>query len=261
MQRGATPLYIAAQNGHLGVVKCLVEFRAATSKARWDGATPLVVAAHNGHVGVVRFLSEFEETTKCRCDAPLTEAGPTCRRFQQLWCTVVEKLRCPPFLRRLTRYFRAARDCRCCPWRDRHMKRSSVQHFPEDRSSVAEPLLWRRPEPLQLPCADSVAVTVTVDVAAGIRNCTLALPRCSLSLPPSPGQASQSERLLVPVLPLLPRGLQPDVGLCRAGTATAQKAVDASSGVDFDSAEVAVAFGTEISPVNWRRARWTTTMS
>ena len=43
--QGATPLFIAAENGHLDVVRHLVDVGADKDKARDDGATPLFIAA------------------------------------------------------------------------------------------------------------------------------------------------------------------------------------------------------------------------
>jgi ankyrin repeat protein len=54
---GGTPLYIAAQNGRVAVVRCLVlELSADVSQAINDGTTPLFIAAQNG--AVVRCLSK-----------------------------------------------------------------------------------------------------------------------------------------------------------------------------------------------------------
>jgi len=55
---GATPLYIAAQNGHTEVVKLLLAIPDIdVNKGRIDvGATPLFTAAQNGHTEVVKFL-------------------------------------------------------------------------------------------------------------------------------------------------------------------------------------------------------------
>ena len=44
MDNGATPLYMAAQNGHEAVVRALIEFGADVNKARDNGRTPLSVS-------------------------------------------------------------------------------------------------------------------------------------------------------------------------------------------------------------------------
>lgn len=55
---GATPLYIAAREGHLAVVKLLLEKGAAIEAKAEDGCTPLSTAAFNGHADVVKLLLE-----------------------------------------------------------------------------------------------------------------------------------------------------------------------------------------------------------
>ena len=56
---GSTPLFIAAQKGHLEVVRFLVESGANKDQGTTDdGATPLFIAAQKGHLEVVRFLVE-----------------------------------------------------------------------------------------------------------------------------------------------------------------------------------------------------------
>jgi ribosomal protein L7/L12 len=48
---------MAAQRGHLEVVRCLVkEFAADVNEARAEGKTPLCIAAYNGHFNVVLFI-------------------------------------------------------------------------------------------------------------------------------------------------------------------------------------------------------------
>ena len=53
-----TPLVIASRNGHLAVVRYLVEQGAYINITDSDGTTPLIWASIHGHVGVVRYLSE-----------------------------------------------------------------------------------------------------------------------------------------------------------------------------------------------------------
>ena len=53
-QLGASPLLMAAQNGHLDVVRTLVDVGASVDQPREDGGSPLFVAAASGHLGVVR---------------------------------------------------------------------------------------------------------------------------------------------------------------------------------------------------------------
>jgi ankyrin repeat protein len=56
---GMTPLIIAAQNGHLVVVRYLIEKLGADfTKAEHDGNTILVAAAYSGHLAVLRYLVE-----------------------------------------------------------------------------------------------------------------------------------------------------------------------------------------------------------
>ena len=55
--KGETPLFVAAENGHLEVVRLLVMSGANKDQGRTDsGATPLFIAAENGRLEVVRFL-------------------------------------------------------------------------------------------------------------------------------------------------------------------------------------------------------------
>jgi ankyrin repeat protein len=58
-KEGYTPLFIAAANGHLAVVRCLIkELGADVNQAMYDGSLPLSVSASNGHLPVVRCLIE-----------------------------------------------------------------------------------------------------------------------------------------------------------------------------------------------------------
>ena len=47
---GATPLFVAAEEGHIEVVRFLVESGANKDQGTTDEATPLNVAAWKGHV-------------------------------------------------------------------------------------------------------------------------------------------------------------------------------------------------------------------
>eukprot|EP00435_Cladocopium_sp_Y103_P016992 s2474_g4.t1 len=56
--RGRTPLFAAARNDHLNAVRFLAENGAAKDLKDINGSTPLWVAARNGHLDVVQFLAE-----------------------------------------------------------------------------------------------------------------------------------------------------------------------------------------------------------
>ncbi|CAK8990518.1 unnamed protein product [Durusdinium trenchii] len=68
----ATPIHIAANRGHLEVVRLLLEAGADKDAVRTDGATALFIAAKNGHLEVVRLMLEAGADK----DAVQTE-GPT----------------------------------------------------------------------------------------------------------------------------------------------------------------------------------------
>ena len=55
-QCGFTPLFVAAQNGHLEVVRALVTELGANVNQVNQGSTPLRIATERGHVEVVRAL-------------------------------------------------------------------------------------------------------------------------------------------------------------------------------------------------------------
>jgi ankyrin repeat protein len=64
MDNGATPLFVAAQNGHETVVRLLAtECQADVNQARDNGATPLLIAARKGYKTIVRVLA-----TECQAD-------------------------------------------------------------------------------------------------------------------------------------------------------------------------------------------------
>ena len=59
---GTTPLYVAAQQGHLKVVRALVEANATVDQAAENGATPLSVATMQSHLEVAQVLVDAGAT-------------------------------------------------------------------------------------------------------------------------------------------------------------------------------------------------------
>jgi ankyrin repeat protein len=55
---GTTPLYMASQFGHLGIVKALIKAEATVDKAMDNGESPLIIAADRGHAAIVAALIE-----------------------------------------------------------------------------------------------------------------------------------------------------------------------------------------------------------
>jgi ankyrin repeat protein len=55
----ATPLFIAAYNGHLEMARALLEAGADVNKANSNDCTPLYAAAKEGHLEMVRLLCGF----------------------------------------------------------------------------------------------------------------------------------------------------------------------------------------------------------
>ena len=53
---GCTPLWMAASNGHLEIVATLIAHNATVDLANNEGFTPLCIAAARGHVEIVRLL-------------------------------------------------------------------------------------------------------------------------------------------------------------------------------------------------------------
>lgn len=57
-ERGITPLFMAAKNGHRNVIALLLEHGAAINPMRQDGVTPLFVAVQEGRRDVVALFLE-----------------------------------------------------------------------------------------------------------------------------------------------------------------------------------------------------------
>ena len=55
-EQGFASLFIASQNGHLDVVRLLLQKGADKDKANNNGATPLYIASRRGHLEIVRHL-------------------------------------------------------------------------------------------------------------------------------------------------------------------------------------------------------------
>jgi hypothetical protein len=66
-QTGATPIYAAAEEGHMEVVKELIGARCDINRCRKDGTTPIYTAAYLGHTGVA------EQLIAARCDINLAK--------------------------------------------------------------------------------------------------------------------------------------------------------------------------------------------
>ena len=63
---GATPLYVAAYNGHASVTRQLIEDHCNLYLQRNDGCMPLFVAAQEGHASIMKQLIE----ARCNMDLP-----------------------------------------------------------------------------------------------------------------------------------------------------------------------------------------------
>ncbi|EOD05501.1 hypothetical protein EMIHUDRAFT_351152 [Emiliania huxleyi CCMP1516] len=59
MNGGATPLFMACQQGRLEIARLLLEAGAAIDQADEQGATPLFAACEDGHLEVAKLLSSY----------------------------------------------------------------------------------------------------------------------------------------------------------------------------------------------------------
>ena len=76
-----TPCGIAAQDGHVGVLKLLLEGKAYVNLAMNHGATPCYIAAHNGHVDALKILLDGAMDGKDASTARLSEGCQVLPRF------------------------------------------------------------------------------------------------------------------------------------------------------------------------------------
>lgn len=55
-EKGATPLFLACQYGHLEIVQLLIDNKAEIELAKHNGSTPLLAACYNGHLSTAELL-------------------------------------------------------------------------------------------------------------------------------------------------------------------------------------------------------------
>jgi hypothetical protein len=92
-QDRATPLFIAAQNGHFKILVFLLSQGANPDSRRTDGATPLWIAAQMGHDHVVRQLLKAGASVDARRNVSLVWYL-RCSCSYSSYCTVVWDLVC-----------------------------------------------------------------------------------------------------------------------------------------------------------------------
>jgi len=57
--QGYAPIHIAAKEGHLEVVRALLNYEANINLPDGNGYTPLFLAIHHGHIEVAKYLLEM----------------------------------------------------------------------------------------------------------------------------------------------------------------------------------------------------------
>lgn len=81
---GATPLYLASQDGHAEVVRRLLKHGARVDAADRDGWLPIHAASQNGHVAVLDLLLEAHRMKKVSIDMASSNDGPEPRGVTSL---------------------------------------------------------------------------------------------------------------------------------------------------------------------------------
>ncbi|XP_076105878.1 uncharacterized protein LOC143074214 [Mytilus galloprovincialis] len=78
---GASPLYIACQEGHTEVVKMLITNNAEINKCRDPGVSPLLIACENGYTGIVQMLiANMADINKCRDNDGVSPLFMACQK-------------------------------------------------------------------------------------------------------------------------------------------------------------------------------------
>ena len=58
---GYTPLHMAAELGHLDIVKCLAKHLENKNPAMKNGETPIYHAAGKGHLEIIEYIAQYVE--------------------------------------------------------------------------------------------------------------------------------------------------------------------------------------------------------
>ena len=69
---GFTPIHTAAYSGHLEIVKFLADFTDTPNSKTNDGGTPIHNAAFKGNLNIVKFLADFTDAPNSKNDSGIT---------------------------------------------------------------------------------------------------------------------------------------------------------------------------------------------